>query len=674
MKSFFSIKVLPLLFIIVVAACKKDVPIAVKVEDEKKEIIETLEATTSGTSGVVLNGKLNSEEAYLERGFMLAKTDFLPGDTAVKIRYYKSATVSGAGFSSSISFGLDSGATYYYRAYVKRQDSLFAGLPKTFVYSGNAPLVIDEMSEGSYHLGDTVTIHGKNFSERYVEGYLRNYNVNEAYIWRLAVKVVNDTTISWVIPNLLYKNSDFRIADVNTGQYKTFKTLQLATPVIESFTPTAYMGDTIEVKGDHFDTDTGRVKVTFDVGQEHMPGKVIASTRKLIKVVVPDYLSATQRISVTAQRQTVTAASDFKLKDPVITRWPTDLKYGDTFRLYGKNLRLLSVSSQDGIFTYLNRRLTPIKKVTNDYWEFYVDYIPYPHRKGILTVENDRYPKIVYDKLRIADKYFWAAELPFVPRVYTSTLKIDNEIWIMAGNSDSSDPDWFMYRFNPADYSWKSYKLPLNFAHSDVLVNGKVYIYDSPRKLWEFNPATGNSVPIADMPTDVTIGKIFSVGSDIFTISGTFFTAHDDSELFVYVPSTRTWERRKTYQGPTLGTYPKSFEANGLAYFIAHDSSVWTYNPQTDAWAERSKGIALGYIGPPVLYNNKVYITGSVTFDDPEHLWEYNLAADVWKDLGQTTGKNRRTTVSFIIDNRFFIGGGQIKSTTRTDLIETSWP
>lgn len=295
-------------------ACKKEDPV-VKVEDEKKEIIETLEATTPGTTGVVLNGKLKSEEAYLERGFILAKTDFLPGDTTAKVHFYKSATASGAEFSSSISLGLDSGATYYYRAYVKRQDSVYAGLSKTFVYRGDAPLVIGEMSSGPYYLGDTITIKGKNFSDRHLEGYLSNYVQGGGLsVWRLDVKVVNDSTLTWMIPGgLRDKNFSVEITDVTTHRSKTFKSLQLATPVIESFTPSGRIGDVIEIRGNHFDTNIDRIKIAFGVGPDQVPVDIISANRKLIKVKLTRDVGTVSRISVTTQVQTVTSTSDFYL-------------------------------------------------------------------------------------------------------------------------------------------------------------------------------------------------------------------------------------------------------------------------------------------------------------------------------------------------------------------------
>ncbi|HMI02983.1 MAG TPA: IPT/TIG domain-containing protein [Pedobacter sp.] len=309
MKLRFSVRILLILSIILIVACKKDEPIKT---DEKKEIIETLEATIPDTKGVVLHGKLYSEEAYTERGFLLAKTDFPPGDTSDIIGIYKSAIKTTAEFSSTITQGLDSGSIYYYRAYVKRQDAVYTGLSKSFIYSGNSPMVIDEVSLPPFHLGDTITISGRNFGVKNTKVSFMNYRQDgQTELFNSVIVNADDSTISCIIPTTLRnKKSDVRIEDLATNRYKIFRSVELRAPVIDSFTPSAHIGDIIEIRGDHFDTDISRIKVSFDSGSQQIPAEIITANRKLIRVVVPDIVGIAQKISVTAQTQTTTSVSD----------------------------------------------------------------------------------------------------------------------------------------------------------------------------------------------------------------------------------------------------------------------------------------------------------------------------------------------------------------------------
>ena len=228
-----------------------------------------------------------------------------------------------------VSSRIDKNIKYYFKAFVETSNRTFVGNIRDFVSYESVSPEIDSISTDFGHIGDTLEIYGKHFIDATHETYV-DYTNRDATIIS-----INDSLIKAIIPrDIIQMSGDIQVMiDNKADSYSSFT---LFKPTIETIEPIiALIGDTLSIKGDHFDfTDSGN-RVLFGNSQS----EVVESKREEIKAIVPEAMeNISDSVSVYAQLQKTVYKVPFRLAAPEIhSIAPLNATFRDEITINGDN-------------------------------------------------------------------------------------------------------------------------------------------------------------------------------------------------------------------------------------------------------------------------------------------------------------------------------------------------
>ncbi|HLO59249.1 MAG TPA: IPT/TIG domain-containing protein [Bacteroidales bacterium] len=623
--------------------------------------VKTLDVEFPDDGGVILNGELQGASSIIEYGFYYSR-DSLFSKYETEIISFNEKAGSGS-FHAAINSGLEPDAVYFFKAYIYTNGSIMFGKTKAFLSTGNKPPEILQVIPEIAHIADTVEIFGKNFGRNNYFYYMQ-VNFSGA---RAQVLNYNDSLITCIIPeDCRTYRPQLKVTVFDKSDSASF---QLYKPVIESFTPTGTFRDTITITGQHFD----KVAVRNEVSIGSTIAAVISSSREKLKVLVPDNLNKSiARIKVTAQLQSTTSETPFKLKTPVISAVP-ECSFSDSeIELKGKFFNPVR---------YYNKVLiedveSEIISVNTESIIIKVPYGPFP--RGYAHVKIQVADTIVDSGLDFCIEDNWlmiSNTLPFTFYGDVGTFTIGNTAYVISHPHEPLEDRQYLWKFNTQDYTWKKYSIPFDLMHTGICttngVKGYVYTATETDNFWEFDPLSDTWTQKADFPAvRRDEASAFSVNRDIYVGIGSDFYLSNDLALhdfYKYDPGLNIWTRISDLDPDShwARTEASTFVIDNIAYLTcgARNTGMydaWKYIYSTDKWIRIADfPDARHYTGSFVL-NNKGYITnGSPVGDwESDECWEYDPVSNDWKSFYPIGHKRRYRGFAFSVNGKAFAGGG----------------
>src|SRR6185436_3814974 len=192
-----------------------------------------------------------------------------------------------------------------------------------------------------------------------------------------------------------------------------------------------------------------------------------------------------------------------------------------------------------------------------------------------------------------------------------------------------------------------------------------VYVYLN--DFWEYSPATDTWTQKANQPQPVGGAAAFSLNSKGYIVAG-WINGVQSNGVYEYDPLTNTWAAKNNFSGAVrygtcnfvIGT--KGYVGLGYAPF---QDDLWEYDALSDAWTQKANFIGgarsatvhfaingLGYVGTGI--NNTSTYAGLSDF------YTYDPVSNSWTQIGNFPGPARHSAISFVINNKAYIGTGNV--------------
>ncbi|GAB4143064.1 MAG: hypothetical protein Fur0041_18190 [Bacteroidia bacterium] len=209
-------------------------------------------------------------------------------------------------------------------------------------------------------------------------------------------------------------------------------------------------------------------------------------------------------------------------------------------------------------------------------------------------------------------------------------------------------------------------------------VNGKGYVgtgVDTAERchkdLWEYDPFTDTWMQKANLPGSVrrnavgfTIGDKGYVGLGIDTSDASLGNILKD--FWQYNPMTNTWVQKADYPGAGgNGVYfATAFSVDNKGYVCGgkkgpsdYTNELWEYKPLTNSWTLRSNfpgGVRYQLIS--FVINDKAYIGLGTDYNIyRKDIWRYNPGNNTWQQLSNFPGGERGSACAFTLAERGYV-------------------
>ncbi|MEZ2335206.1 IPT/TIG domain-containing protein [Mucilaginibacter sp. RCC_168] len=470
--------------------CKKDH--ATIPPDNPKIVTNTVTVYPDG--GVTLNGQINEVPGGItEYGFLLSGDSLFTYPQRFKVA---APAVKGA-FKIDIPTGLQKNTKYFVATYATSSTTGYSRYNVVyFNSSGSKKPMVSSVLPLKADLGDTIIIKGKYFSGQYLNIAFGDISTS--------IISINDTILKCLVPiNLSQATSSIALKYNGTADIITTG-FSLNTPVITNFTSLATFRDSLIITGDHFGYQNSLNQVNIGTAM----ATVVSSTRKRLKVMVPDNVPHSfNNITIKAQAQTITSATQFQIREPVITAvTPSAVNVNDQVTIKGQYFHPL-VSSN---VVYSESNLTELKNGNTTQLTYDMPNGPYPRRKAKVTLKMLDYTVTSTVDIAVKDRWIIVGKIPFNDYAVPGAFTINNSSYVIASTLAFSDGQLYLWKFNTADYSWQQISIPFKVTNAMVTATGSkayMYILSSTHNFYEFDPSSNTWTQKADYPVSCKIRR-----------------------------------------------------------------------------------------------------------------------------------------------------------------------
>ncbi|WP_044211552.1 IPT/TIG domain-containing protein [Flammeovirga sp. OC4] len=562
--------------------------------------------------------------------------------------------------------GLNEGDTYFFRVFVQSSEVFFYGDTKSFIANKNAAPVIESLSSELGYREDTLTITGQYLKDRTGLTYV--------YFNEVRARVINteDSIIECVVPSALESVTNNVVIKIGNRESNALL-FSLYKPELTSISPlNCVIGETLTITGNHFDDEVISNKVYFG----NVMGEITYADRKTIKVVVPlDIATSSDSIKVNSQLQEVTFDKKYQIKAPTILSVPQNVYANQSITIKGEHFhpdyRKNKITIEEVETVVSNGDVSSINTR--------IPLGPFPRKKAKVRVQVlDMVTEYNLD-LNIQDKWVMVSDsLPFsYYRSINNAAVINDEAYVIARSRDISSEEFFLWKFNPSDYTWEKSKIPFSLKWSGVLTsNGnKLYCYSAKKenRFWEYDPSTSLWTELATYPGGRRdYATHFSINGDIYIGMGADFEPYSTvkyGDFYKYSPTEKTWTRIEDfrYQNYFTRTETTAFTINGIAYVGNGASNTgmvdfWKYDPILDLWLRVADFNDARKYTSAFVMNGYGYVTGGskVGGSYTRDCWRYDPSSDRWTKENSIGPLERGGHFSFSINGKAYIGGGVI--------------
>jgi N-acetylneuraminic acid mutarotase len=201
---------------------------------------------------------------------------------------------------------------------------------------------------------------------------------------------------------------------------------------------------------------------------------------------------------------------------------------------------------------------------------------------------------------------------------------------------------------------------------------------------WEYNPLTPAWSKLSDFPGGARSRAFaFSAGGKGY-VGGGYNQSNNSGynnldDLWEFNPISNTWVQKANFPGGDTNS-PICFTIADIGYVADirdNRNSFWQYNPATNKWSKKGSfkgnsrndavGLAIGYKGYIGLGQQWNPQQSGSNYKD---FWEYDPANNSWTRKADFAGGTRRSSFSFSLGNKGFVGGGRENDSPMSDFWE----
>jgi hypothetical protein len=565
----------------------------IRCEKEKAESRDWPRLHTSDVTNITSNGALFSAEfiyrgdfEILDYGFVWSINLHPTLENSYKVVY--SDNINSKGFSAEIRTALEEGKNYYVRSFIRTMEYTVYGKDVAFFSLGSEGPTVNSFFPLTGTWGDTIMLHGKNFSYRDTSNIVKFGEIKTTVIDAC------DSVLAVVVPS--EKNTTPVKVSVSISGNKSDapESFSYLMPELLSIAPlTGTFNDTIIISGKNFGHYVKNCTVFFSQAKAN----IISFNNTQIKVTLPPEVDSREStIKVTDVGFQLTYSNSFILNIPVIETIEPDtvLRYDQVITVNGKNFNPVPRNNVIQIGGYdVN-----IIESTGKYVKFYLpeQIIPYPEisvfKAEELNIQVAGQTNIESNNLIVNWKSTWTKRNDFPGRARSRAVAFS-----------IGDKGYFGTGVTTT---------PLELAD-----------------FWEYDPATDKWVRIQDLPGNRRAGAVsFSIGDKGYVGLGSEHFNSDNTNLlkdfYSYDPVSSSW----TYIGdfPGIGRHSAAiFVIDGEGYLGTgwwgiddplkkYDSAndFWKYIPSTNTWIQQSN------------FNNHTRIAAGFAINKAGYLFDYD--------------------------------------------------
>jgi hypothetical protein len=292
--------------------------------------VNTFPVDEISKEGATFSGEIYSlgTENITEHGFVWGTSTVPTYDYNNKILL--GPTEKTGEFKAEILTTLVKGTKYAVRAFVKTDEYIVYGQNLSFISLGSGAPQITGFEPESAKLGDTIIIHGKNFSWVSDENIVR---LNAT----ICTTAKSSDTVLLVIINTNLTDIKSKISVTIAGNISVYdkKEFTLIVPTISKIYPVdAIWGDTITITGGNLTFDIGNISATIG----GFSSKIIGSKNDTLRVTVPyETTSLTNEVKIKIYNLNLIAPESLTLISPFISGiLPKNGTWGNSISLTGR--------------------------------------------------------------------------------------------------------------------------------------------------------------------------------------------------------------------------------------------------------------------------------------------------------------------------------------------------
>jgi hypothetical protein len=321
----------------------------------------------------------------------------------------------------------------------------------------------------------------------------------------------------------------------------------------------------------------------------------------------------------------------------------------------------------------------------------------------VKTVKNDQ--ESVLQSLAItigcpSAQWCRIQNFPGTPRYAAYGYSVNNKGYFFGGQGSvyglgTASPLFDLWEFDPSLNNWKQKgNIPGSFSYSPtgvMVLSNMVYAFDHTDSLWSYNVVLDKWLKLNHYP-----GNSYLTGSSVFSLNNIGYVCcgqrinyylNDSTcgvtDVCAYDPLANAWTKKKPFPGGPRQNMC-SFSSGNYAYlfdgFYQTDSTgaysnqllfndMWRYDAVLDSFTRLNPTpFKIGSDATVFVANGKAYVVGGTenTFLGGAFsnlVFEYDIASDIWKNLGAYPGRACSYPSSFVINGKAFLGFGYYNDT-----------
>ncbi len=524
--------------------------------------------------------------------------------------------------------------------------------------------------------GLDVTIRGKYL--RYLSEYYSQVYFDGKEAWMASV---SDTVIKCKVPDGT-ANGPVNVSVKVNAQTSVFKdNFNIENAVITNVYPlSGFYGDEITVEGNHL-TFEGRPAQFYFTDQPNYSGtagEIVSFTDTKAVIKVPQGLDSIPKYVVVGlgwSRQTY--FQQFVLDPPEITGISSPLLTpGTDITIYGKNFNPVQGGNQvfwgayglqvkssttteitASVPLYISRGLSKLSMKSAGYKRSYPDYYEFKSQwNGIWPVYS----------------FNWFAGPKLgQPGVAFSSGNIGYMIDPLNGQMISYDPNSGIFT-NLGQFD-------VTNGEAGTVLNDTLYRIGNYIGIRRYDKNANAWVGLASLPANMIYGVSFSFNNKIYFGLGFDLNSQTlDNRFWVFDTKTKIWESKNNFPWSSSSAAVSWLTIGNKAYLVLADKGFYEYDPSSDSWTQLSSFPASGtnrYGMTSFVLDNKVYCgMGGLYFaesgTDFDDFWMFDPQTGLWTESTHMPWGGRYNSLSFVINNKAYVGFGYKSGKEMKDLFE----
>lgn len=526
--------------------------------------------------------------------------------------------------------------------------------------------------------GTEVIIKGNNF-------YKDAIWLNHVYFGSQEASVISSTSTEIVcfVP-ISYVNESVPVT-VQTGEqsYVYKDKFNIICPVISRIYPlNGFYDDDITIEGYNFLIGGNDINVSFnDVNNLYYAAAFAviksASDNRIVVKVPYGIDSIPKKIMIRILGSETYSQQQFILNPPEISGVsPFILFPGTNINILGKNFNPFILNNQ----VFLGNRNIPVISATTTQ---IVASLPNAMTRGnyrisIITAGYKRTYNSVFEvkskwrEIDLPDNFQWYSSTEIGGNGFS--FSTTDAGYIMDYNQG------FLTSYNPVSGEFSNlgqYSEFTGLAMQKGIVNrDTLYLMLGSVGISRFDPASKSWVKIIDpVETEYKYGVAFSINGKIYKgLDHIIYANTFDNRFWILDPVKKAWIPKKNFPGFSERIPEVYFVIGNKGYVLFDDKVFCEYDPSEDKWTRLSPFPGPGYnrrLMVSFVLNNKGYVGSGIDYENEyDDFWEYSPQLNSWQESIHIPWGGQCNMISFVVKNKAYVGFGQKNSVVQTELYE----